>query len=268
MNILILGSSGMLGRTLYEYFEKTDNKTYGIDRSIINFSNILYNDLLNKISNYNPDVILNAVGLIKQRKDVSDHEMIEINSVLPHKLCNISSKLGAKLIHFTTDCAFDGKKGKYIESDYPNAVDMYGRSKSLGEPEKCTVIRTSIIGEEKINKLSLVEWVRSQQNKTINGFTNHLWNGVTCVQLSEIINQIIKENLFWDGVRHIYSNVVNKYDLINYINNEYNLNIIINQTEDVYSIDRSLSSNYSLDNFAIPNLDQQIKEMKNFYAKK
>lgn len=269
MRILILGSSGMLGKTLVDYFDKQkEYEVLGINRSVIDFSNVLYNDLFNKIESYKPSIILNSVGLIKQRKNISDHEMIEINAVLPHKLSDISNSLGVKLIHFTTDCVYDGKKGKYTENDISNATDIYGKSKSLGEPETCTVIRTSIIGEEQTNKLSLVEWVKSQNNKNINGFTNHFWNGVTCVQLAKIVNQIIKENLFWDGVKHIYSNIVNKYDLVNYINNEYNLNIHINPVEAIESIDRSLFSNYSIDNFSIPNIDQQIKEMKDFYAQK
>lgn len=267
MRILVLGSSGMLGKTLVDYFSQTNgHDIVQIDRSTIDFSNILYNDLFDKIKTYKPSVILNAVGLIKQRKNVSNHEMIEINAVLPHRLSDISSALGSKLIHFTTDCAFDGKKGGYTESDISNATDIYGKSKALGEPETCTVIRTSIIGEEKTNKLSLVEWVKSQKDKTISGFTNHFWNGVTCVQLAKIVDQIIQENIFWNGVRHIHSNIVNKYELVSYINNEYNLNININKVEAKEKIDRSLSSNYSINNFFIPTVAEQIKEMKDFYA--
>lgn len=269
MNIAILGSSGMLGGTLSKYFLSTNNKVLNINRSNINLSNININDLYDKINNYsikdNINVIINAVGIIKQRSDTSSHEIIEINAVLPHKLSKICEDLNIKLIHITTDCVYNGITGKYTETDKHNATDLYGRSKSLGEPENCTVIRTSIIGEETKNKLSLVEWVKANTGGNINGFTNHLWNGMTCLQLSKVIHQIISENQFWLGVRHLYSDTINKYQLVSYINDIYDLNIKINPMNDVNSIDRSLSSNYSIENWNIPKIHQQILDMRNFH---
>lgn len=109
------------------------------------------------------------------------------------------------MIHPTTDCVFSGKKGGYVETDVHDELGSYGMSKSLGEPVGCTCIRTSIIGRELFNKKSFLEWVISNNNGTISGWSNHMWNGITCLEYCGVIEKIINEHLFWSGVKHIYS---------------------------------------------------------------
>ena len=136
------------------------------------------------------------------------------------------------MIHVTTDCVFSGKDGNYDENSLHDETNDYGTSKSLGELCKATIIRTSIIGEETINKRSLLEWVRSNRGGEINGFTNHMWNGVTCLQLSKIIEKMIREKFYWEGVRHTFSpRSVSKYELVSLINEIYDLNIKVNKFE-------------------------------------
>ena len=185
-----------------------------------------------------------------------------MNTLFPHKLNEISQKIRCRFIHITTDCVFDGSKGNYSVNDIHTAKDIYGISKSQGEPEEATIIRTSIIGEELYGKKSLIEWVKSRENCTINGYTNHYWNGVTCFELAKYINNIINKNVFWSGVRHIFSpNIVTKYDLCCYINEIYNLNI------EVLPIQTDLQKNMTLSDleiiFTINNIYQQIIEQKN-----
>jgi dTDP-4-dehydrorhamnose reductase len=206
----------------------------------------------------NDDIIINAAGIIKQRK-YNELELIKVNTIFPHLLTN----LNCKVIHITTDCVFSGAKGFYTESDLHDCTDDYGKSKSLGENKELTIIRTSIIGEEINNKKSLLEWVKSQTNKTIDGYTNHIWNGVTCLELCKIIDNIIVNNNFWKGVRHIFSpNYVSKYNLISMINDIYNLNLTINKKETENNCIRTLSSNY--DCFWVNDLIEQLKEIKIF----
>ena len=146
-------------------------------------------------------------------------------------------------------------------------MSEYGVSKSLGEMcYNTTIIRTSIIGEERKNKYSLLEWVKKHNNNTINGYTNHLWNGVTCLQLAKIINQIINNNIWWKGVRHIFSpNTVSKYELVNIINDVYKLNNTVVKFKTNNNIDKTLCTNYETNHlFNIPNLIDQICELKNF----
>ena len=136
-------------------------------------------------------------------------------------------------------------------------------SKAIGEPSNCTVIRTSIIGEEVSNGRSLVEWVKSEKNNSIFGFTNHFWNGVTCLQFAKICEKIIVDNLFWKGTKHFYSNTLNKLELVELINKYYELNILVKPKKTEFMCDRSMSSKYQLI-CSIPSLEKQIKEMKDF----
>ena len=166
----------------------------------------------------NGDVIINCIGTIKPRVDeLGDLNAIIVNSLFPRLLSNYCESKEIKLIHPTTDCVYTGLKGDYNENDNYDVSDVYGMSKALGETHNCTTIRTSIIGEESVNKRSLVEWVKSEKGNSIFGFTNHYWNGLTCLQFAKVCDKIISENIFWKGIRHIHSNKVSKYELVSII---------------------------------------------------
>jgi len=205
-------------------------------------------------------VIINCVGVIPQR---GGKDYIRVNSEFPHLLNAVAGRYGCRFIHITTDCVFNGSKGQYDENDTHTETGIYGHSKSLGEPGNATIIRTSIIGEEVENKKSLLEWVKSQNGQTINGFVNHFWNGVTCLELAKIVNKIITDDLYWRGVRHIFSPVsVSKFELIEMIKKIYELDITINPVSNVFS-DKTLTSIYK-NICTIPLLEEQIKELKIF----
>lgn len=266
-HIKILGSNGMLGRYVYHHFQYLNNyKVTGITRKEFDVEKDSINKLF-PLTNC-PNVIINCIGVIKPRVDeLGVLPSILVNSVFPHVLSNECYNQNIKMIHITTDCVFSGKKGLYTEEDEHDVTDTYGRTKSLGEPSNCTVIRTSIIGEEANQKRSLVEWIKSNKNSNINGFINHQWNGVTCLQLSKVIHKIIDTQTYWNGVRHVFSNKLNKYELLNIINDVYNLNINITPIESKTPCDRSLSTVYLEinDSFDIPDLYNQIEEMHDFY---
>jgi dTDP-4-dehydrorhamnose reductase len=158
---------------------------------------------------------------------------------------------------------FPFRDGNYNKNSIHDEINDYGTSKSLGELCYGTIIRTSIIGEEVINKRSLVEWIKGNKDGEINGYINHYWNGVTCLELSKIIYKIINENLYWNGVRHIFSpTTVSKYELCNMINNTYGLNIKIKEYN-TEKVDKSISSIYeTIKIFNIPELEEQITRMK------
>jgi len=212
--------------------------------------------------------VINCAGVIKPRiAETGVAETIIINSVFPRLLADTCEALNIPLIHITTDCVFSGKQGFYKEDYIHDPTDIYGKSKSLGEPENCSVIRTSIIGEEPENKRSLLEWVKSQKNRSCKGFSNHLWNGVTCLQLAKVICQIIKENSFWSGCFHVYSPTdVNKYELLGMINEIYELDINIEETKAAEYCNRILRTHFpiALEKFQIPELRQQIQELKEY----
>lgn len=271
MKLFIFGSNGMLGNYMKSYLSKSyeivelTRKDY--DLSKINIDTLT--TLLNEKNLQKDDIVINCAGVIPQaskQRGLNTRLYFTINSLFPVILSQICDKIQAKMIHVTTDCVFSGKDGEYNEKSLHDEINDYGMSKSLGEICNATIIRTSIIGEEINNKRSLVEWIFSNKNKTINGYKNHMWNGVTCLQLSKIIKNIIDNNNYWNGIRHIFSpRTVNKYELVCMINNAYKLNININPFDAENEIDKSITTIYETNNeFNIPDLKEQIEEMKEF----
>jgi dTDP-4-dehydrorhamnose reductase len=272
MKIYVLGSNGMLGKYVSTFLVDYYN-VIKITRNEIDASNIDEENLKNKLIRLGlkeGDVVINCIGTIKPMVDIiGDLNTIKVNSVFPRILANVCENLSVKMIHPTTDCVFTGIKGSYNENDVHDISDVYGRSKSLGEPNNCTVIRTSIIGEEVGQGRSLVEWVKSNKGNNIFGFTNHIWNGVTCLQFGKICKKIIDENLFWYGIKHLHSNNLNKNELVGTISDVYGLNITITPKETPIKCDRSLSTIFieNLEKMEIPDLKTQIIEMKEFSKK-
>jgi len=270
MKVFILGHKGMLGRYVYSYFKQQNFDVVGVDKNIIDASNTtkekLSAILLLTLKAKKGDVFINCAGTIKPMVDKHGSlNAIQVNSVFPHLLSSSCKDNGFNMIHITTDCVYSGKKGLYTEDDLHDCTDVYGKSKSLGEPSDCTVLRTSIIGEEIGQARSFIEWIKSSKDKTVNGFINHNWNGVTCLQVAKIFENIILNDKYWNGVQIVTSpNIINKCDMVKLISDTYNLNITVTPVEDKNPIDRTMESKY-INNFNIPALEQQIKELKEFY---
>jgi len=261
MKIILFGSNGMLGRYVNSYLSNHYNLLC-INRNIFDIETKDWNKLENIINDESnkDDIIINCAGAIPQ-KTPDIQKYIILNTLFPHKLNEISKKYNLQFIHITTDCVYDGKKGNYLSSDNHTATDLYGISKSLGETDNATIIRTSIIGNELTGKKSLIEWVKSNKNGKINGYTNHFWNGVTCLELAKYINSIIETKQLWKGIKHIFSpDIVTKYQLCCYINEIYDLNIHIEKYEDSISKNMTLSG----DNIIKTDIYSQINELNNF----
>ena len=194
MKILVIGRNGMIGNGIYEYF-KQKYSTYGTikkrfsDYSISKDCNIFEEiDLANissiesVINNLKPNAVINCCGIIKQKsKDYSDEEHLYLNGKVPHLLLEFCIKKDIRLINLSTDCVFDGKKGFYNDTDIPNAADIYGISKAIGEIAEggCLTIRTSTIGLEVDNNHGLIEWFLSQKEKEIRGYNHAIYSGLT-----------------------------------------------------------------------------------------
>lgn len=264
--IIVLGKNGMLGRYIYDYMLKMYGSlnVRGLTRDDIdvndlnNIRKILYDIISDK------DTVINCIGVINKRSDISTKDMYIVNSIFPHILARICSEKGAFLIHPSTDCVFTGKKGMYHVTDTPDANDDYGLSKYIGEPN-CSVIRCSIIGEELTRKTSLLEWCISNKGKTVNGYINHYWNGMTCLEYAKLVYRIIQENDYWNGVRHFgstygtyYTIRLSKYELLTCINEVYNLGMTIVPLE-TELVDRTLWGT-----FVKTDLTQQIKELAEY----
>ena len=271
MKIVILGGTGMLGSKVGKYF----TEKYGCDNILISHrpekeitytDNTFCYDVLTCDTMYVPDCdyLINCIGMIKPRcVKWQEPNTVFINSYFPWYIANDCEYRGIRMIHITTDCVYSGIDGSYTENSVKDAKDLYGKSKALGEPDNCMVLRTSIIGEELYNKVSLVEWAKSQKGKSVFGYTNHLWNGITTQQYAAVCDAIIKDNVWTSELIHIFSNkYISKLTLLSLLNEKFDLDLAITPTEADVRIDRTLYTNNKLNYFLnMPNIEDQIKDM-------
>lgn len=197
------------------------------------------------ISRVRPDVTINAIGLVKQRREASQAiQAIELNSLLPHRAYAACEAFGGRFIQVSTDCVFSGDRGGYRETDRPDATDLYGRSKLLGEVDgaNALTIRTSIIGRELFGTGSLLEWFLSHTGGSVEGYARAVFSGLTTRALARIIaDVIIADADVWGRLWHVSSKPIEKYELLKALNSALHADVTI-QRDDEYRIDRSLNS--------------------------
>ncbi|HRE32098.1 MAG TPA: SDR family oxidoreductase [Candidatus Berkiella sp.] len=282
MRILIFGATGMLGSTLFRTLSKKSNfDVYATARSAsaTKYFSELQTKLITGINAENkdclikafihakPDVVINCIGLIKQLPQANDPlSAITINAYLPHELSQLCKLMNCRFIHISTDCVFSGKKGFYLENDTPDATDVYGRSKLLGEvyDSHAITLRTSIIGHELTTHQSLVNWFLAQKDKVL-GYEKAIFSGLPTIELAEIIRKVIEEHPDLTGLYHIAGNPINKHDLLQLIATTYHKTIDIIRDSQV-AIDRSLNADLfnSLTGYIAPAWPVLIKRMNQF----
>jgi dTDP-4-dehydrorhamnose reductase len=284
MKVLTIGATGMLGYSLFQNLSDIAHlDVYGTVRSIEGkeaffsdcedrlFKGVDVSDLATIEAVFKaiqPDVVINCIGLIKQHSISKQHvDAIAINSLLPHQLASLCDNYSCKLIHFSTDCIFDGKKGLYTENDTPDALDLYGRSKCLGEVDYAPhlTLRTSIIGHELNSTVSLVDWFLSQESRA-KGFSKAIFSGLpTCVIARFLIEKILPACDFV-GLYQLSVEPIDKFTLLHAIAEKYRKKIEIIESTDLH-IDRSLNSDRLRDalNLEIPSWVALISEMHDDY---
>lgn len=277
----------MLGHTLFKELRKNPSyNVFATVRSLRGISKWFSNEELNNIrdgvdaldfdsvnrslASIQPDIIINCIGLIKQNPLANDPlTAITINSLLPHRISLICKTARARMIHISTDCVFNGMKGNYIEEDQSDAIDLYGRSKFLGEVTypHCVSIRTSIIGHELKEKLGLVEWFLAEQSE-IRGFTKALFSGFPTVEIARIIDTYIIPNTEISGLYHVSSQAISKNDLLQLIAKEYRKKIKIIPHRD-FIINRALNSQRftQATGYKAPSWTELIHQMHQHYLK-
>lgn len=283
--IMVFGATGMLGHKITQYLgQKTDYKVYPVVRNGAELASWLPVQIADRIVDkvdvtnlervtqavkiINPQVMINCVGIIKQLPAAQDPlKTIMINALFPHQLAQICSVAGARMIHISTDCVFDGMKGNYTESDAPNPPDLYGRTKLLGEVSypHCMTVRTSIIGHELHRKVGLIDWFLSQ-NVKIRGYTNAIYSGLPTIELAHVIGDIIVPNEKIHGLYHVSSEPISKYDLLKLVAGQYKKQIII-EPDGEHGADKSLDSRLfrSLTGYHPPAWPELIASMHNDY---
>ena len=282
MKILVMGTGGMLGSAVFKLFAETGGyelsgtvrdeatKQYFPDewhKNIIAGIDILDNESLARVvGSVKPDVVINCVGLIKQLATANDPLIVlPVNSMYPHRLAVICASSGARLIHISTDCVFDGSKGNYVESDRPDATDLYGQSKYIGElndKPRAITLRTSIIGHELNSRTGLVEWFLSQSG-SVNGFTRAIFSGLPTVELARVMMGYVIPRPELCGLYHVSAAPISKFDLLSLVAKIYGKKIeIIPESE--FMIDRSLNSErfQTATGYSAPDWPALVEAMK------
>ncbi len=245
MKILVIGATGMLGHKMLQILgHEFPQRVYGTLRGSKTklekfnfvpgphlFENVdieKLDDVISLLSKLKPTFIINCTGITLRKVENADVEKnYFINAFFPRTIDLWCQSNDAKLIHFSTDCVFDGKKGNYLEKDLPTARDVYGMSKFLGEvTEASLTLRLSIVGREIFGKTELIEWFLSQKNKTVSGFSEVYYSGVTTNFVAQEVIRLIKNYPNLCGLYHIASNRISKYELLTLANR-----IFQNQTE-------------------------------------
>ncbi len=286
MKILILGSSGMLGYSLFKNLSyRKDLQVSGTLRNLQKykpfysneeFSNLIHydaltskNNLVSIIEKIRPEYVINCIGLIHHKESSNNFisKYISLNSLFPHLLAETCEITSSKLIHFSTDCVFSGRDGMYNEADIPDATDFYGRSKLLGEINygNHLTLRTSIIGHEIDSNIALVDWFLNKQGK-IKGFSNAFFSGMPTQYISEIISQyIVGKNI--KGLYHLSVNPISKYELLRKIAKVYKKEIQIDEDKNL-DINKSLDATkfIQLTGYKPPSWDELIELMYKDYC--
>lgn len=279
MRILILGGDGMLGHQLFQSLGGKHEVCVTLRQSLARYAALKFFDQSNSydevdvrnferiravITSFRPVAVVNATGIIKQRSAASENiPSIEINSLFPHKLWALCKEADARLIHMSTDCVFSGRRGNYSEADAPDAEDIYGRSKLLGEVTEAPAmtLRTSIIGRELSRKTGLLEWFLAQK-APIKGFRKAIFSGFTTLEMSRIIERLLLHTPAPHGLYHVSSTPINKHDLLQRIRDKLGLQTEI-VADDSFVCDRSLDSARFRQkfNYAPPTWDDMIAEL-------
>lgn len=272
MKILVIGSNGMAGHVIARYLKQQQHQVVTVARDnadfLIDIENTDGVKILFSTLEKDFDFVINCIGLlVKDSNDRPDRAAI-INSWFPHYLEHVYKDIYTKIIHLSTDCVFDGKKGDYVEDDVHTEMNAYGSSKSLGEinNSKDVTFRMSIIGTEiKTNGIGLMNWILTNPNIELQGWDNAWWNGITTLELAKCIDKHISDPII-TGVYHLVNNEnkINKYDLLLKINAIFNLNKKIVQTQGPKPVNKILVDTRKLVDFGIPSYDTMLLEMKNF----
>jgi dTDP-4-dehydrorhamnose reductase len=227
-----------------------------------------FDTVIRALASIQPDVVINCIGLIKQLPIASDPlSAITVNAQLPHRISLISRAAGARMIHISTDCVFNGMNGNYTEDDLSSAEDLYGQTKYLGEVSypHCVTLRTSIIGHELKGRYGLIDWFLGQQG-IIRGFTKAIYTGFPTMELARVISDYILPNEELNGVYHVSTDPISKYELLKLVAEKYGKRITIEPYDD-FALDRSLDSSRfrSLTGYVTPTWSHLVDAMYHDY---
>ena len=267
MKILVLGKTGMLGHVVFNYLIEKKHEVYGTTTT---GEGIIYDAYKNMeqlesiIIDIKPAAVINCIGILNKNAEENHALAVKLNSLLPHYIDMLSEKYNFKFVHVSTDCVFDGTKGKYDEKSLPDSTSFYGRSKALGEVinRRSVTLRTSIVGpDSNPNGIGLFQWFMNQKEKT-EGYNKVIWTGVTTIELAKIILISIEKNIC--GLNHVVNNdFISKYDLLKLFKKEFKKEITIEKDDTIVS-EKTLIRTKESYPFEVSSYATMIKNMKDW----
>ncbi|MGN7360059.1 SDR family oxidoreductase [Paenibacillus sp. SAF-054] len=269
MKLLILGGNGMAGHMLVEYFQRQGkHQVFYTTRDQRSpgglFLDVSESCMVEKVMEIvRPDIVINAIGVLNQFAEEDRINAYHVNGFLPHRLRRSADMLGTRLIHISTDCVFEGTKGRYEEDDEPDGTSAYALTKALGEvraPGHLT-IRTSIIGPEtRRHGIGLMHWFMTQKG-TVSGYRNVLWNGVTTLELAKAIDKLMDAPI--SGLMHLAHPVpISKHDLLLLFQEIWKIHDVTIVPTDLPIQDRTLASSRTDAQYAVPHYRDMLKELE------
>jgi len=279
--LLITGGGGTLGHKLWQTFSREfpgafvsirKHRDFYAKTGLFTGPNVIdgldlrdFSRLNSVLDNLKPSVIINCAGVTLRSKEALDkNSAISINALLPHRLAEWCSKSGSRLIHFSTVCVFDGKTGGYVEDSLPDARDLYGTTKALGDVSApfALTLRSSFIGREIFAGTELLEWFLAQQGKKIKGFTRAMFTGLTTNQLALLVKDLVLNHPALNGLFHVSSETVSKFELVKLMKEAYKLDVQI-EPDDSFECRRDLNGERfaKAAGFVCPPWKQMMAEM-------
>ncbi len=273
--IAILGATGMLGHKVIQLLRE-DYEVWGTVRkeapAILGGTQMMkmsvypdqFSSAIKEIMAIKPDVVVNCIGIIKQLAEANEYiPSIGINALWPHVLSKGCLEAGCRMVHISTDCVFSGNNGFYTEDCPTDPVDLYGKTKAMGEVKiaPCVTLRTSIVGRELRSSSGLFEWFISQRGGQVNGFSRAIYTGLTTLEMARVIRMVIEKDVP-PGLYHVSSDPIDKYSLLYMVNEAMSLGIQVDRDDELVC-DRSLNSRYFRDmtGYVPPSWKQMIEEM-------
>jgi dTDP-4-dehydrorhamnose reductase len=282
MRVLVLGGTGMLGHSLWQECRarfdsfvtvraaRPDETPLGaLDpaRIVAGVRAEASETISSALAETRPEVVVNCIGIVKQARAAADRiTTVRVNSLFPHELAALCERNGARLIHLSTDCVFSGRRGDYSEQDSPEPIDLYGRSKLLGEPAGTRVLtlRTSMIGWELSgSRQGLLEWFAGHEAGTrVSGYTRARFTGPTTPVLSRTIAEVIESGDELNGTWHVGAAAITKHDLLVRLRDALGIDVEVVPDESVV-IDRTLDSSRfrGAAAWSPPTWDQMVTEL-------
>lgn len=254
--VLVLGATGMLGHKVWQVCRSRFDTWAAVRARPAGWAAAIFDDpqvltgvqvmdrssVLAALAVARPTVVINCIGIVKQLDAARDViTSLQINALWPHELAQLCALAGARVIHISTDCVFSGRKGMYEESDIPDAEDLYGRSKLLGEINQshALTLRTSIIGREIGSRNGLVEWFIRSPGPSVTGYRRAVFSGVTTPALATVIADLIERHPTLTGLYQVAAEPITKYELLLKLRDTFQLPLEV-EPDDVVVVDRSL----------------------------